>query len=106
MIATFTKSEYRRLDGFQARCLRQILKIQPAYYSRVSNATVRKITGIQASYWSRISNSEVLSRVHGQKLSVLLLEQQVKSTASRIRAHWQVIVYTNHATYTEQHTIN
>ena len=28
----FTKAELRRLDGFQARCLRTILKILPAYF--------------------------------------------------------------------------
>lgn len=30
----------RRLDGFQARCLRKILKMPHAYYSRVTNETV------------------------------------------------------------------
>ena len=29
------------MDGFQARCLRDILRIEPSYYSRVSNHTVR-----------------------------------------------------------------
>ena len=38
--ATMNKVEHRRVDGFQARCLRQILRIAPAYYSRVSNKTV------------------------------------------------------------------
>jgi hypothetical protein len=36
------KAERRRLDGFQARCLRRILKIQHSYYSRISNETVRQ----------------------------------------------------------------
>ena len=31
----------RRLDGFQARCLRRVLKILPSHVSRVSNETVR-----------------------------------------------------------------
>ena len=35
----------RRLDGFQARCLRRILKIPPPYYSRVSNNTVLQRAG-------------------------------------------------------------
>ena len=48
----------RRLDGFHARC-------------------VRKILGIQHAYWSRISNETVLERMQAPKLSALLLEQQL-----------------------------
>jgi hypothetical protein len=33
-------SERRRLDGFQARCLRNILGIKPAYFSCISNKPV------------------------------------------------------------------
>ena len=36
----YTKSEMRRLDGFQAKCLRHILGIQPPRLSRVSNHVV------------------------------------------------------------------
>ena len=36
----FNKAALRRLDGFHCRCLRQILGIAPAYYSRVSNKAV------------------------------------------------------------------
>jgi hypothetical protein len=39
-VASLNVSERRRLDGFQARCLRRICKIPPAFISRVSNATV------------------------------------------------------------------
>ena len=46
------------MDGFHARC-------------------VRKIVGIQPSYWSRVTNLEVLALVHGQQLSILLLQQQL-----------------------------
>ena len=43
-------ADRRRLDGFQARCLRQILKVPPAYYSRISNAAVlRQATLTKAS---------------------------------------------------------
>ena len=35
-----TKQEKRRLDGFQNRCLRSILGIQPSFLSRTSNAEV------------------------------------------------------------------
>ena len=38
--AVFNQNERRRLDGFQARCLRRILKVPAAYYSRVSNARI------------------------------------------------------------------
>ena len=48
----------RRMDGFHARCLRKILGIPHAYYSRVSNA-------------------EVLRRADRQPFSTLLLEQQL-----------------------------
>ena len=30
----------RRLDGFHARCLRKLLRIPPAYVSRISNSAV------------------------------------------------------------------
>ena len=33
-------AEVRRLNGFQARCLRPIMGIKPAFISRVSNASV------------------------------------------------------------------
>ena len=47
--ACFTKAEFRRLDGFQSKCLRKVLKIQPSYYSRVSNAEVRRIAEVCSS---------------------------------------------------------
>ena len=34
------QSDHNRINSFQASCLRQILRIQHAYYSRVSNAEV------------------------------------------------------------------
>ena len=36
--AVLNKSERRRLNGFQARCLRRILKVPSAYVNRISNA--------------------------------------------------------------------
>ena len=33
-------AQQRRLDGFQARCLRRILGVSPPYYSRISNKVV------------------------------------------------------------------
>ena len=43
--AAMTATEQRRLDGFQARCLRRILKIAHAFYSRISNKTVLRLAG-------------------------------------------------------------
>ena len=42
-----SKGARRRLDGFQARCLRRILRIPPAFVSRVSNEQVRQQAGGQ-----------------------------------------------------------
>ena len=47
-----------RLDGFHAKCLRQILGITP-------------------SYWSRISNEAVLQALQAPKLTDILLQQQL-----------------------------
>ena len=52
------KAARQRLDGFHARCVRKILGVQPAYWSRVSNETVFKQMG-------------------AERLSSLLLEQQL-----------------------------
>ena len=49
----------RRLDGFQARCLRKTL-------------------GAQHSMISHITNVEVLERAGARKASVMLLEQQLR----------------------------
>ena len=38
--ACLNKVERRRIDGLHARCLRSIMRVAPAFYSRVSNATV------------------------------------------------------------------
>ena len=36
-------AERRRLDGFQSRCLREIVRIPPAYVSRISNQEVLEV---------------------------------------------------------------
>ena len=38
--AWLTKTDRKRLDGFEAKCIRQILRIPPAFVSRVSNTCV------------------------------------------------------------------
>ena len=40
-----TASDRRRLDGFQCKCIRRILRIPPAFYSRVSNKIVMERAG-------------------------------------------------------------
>ena len=40
------KAQRRRLDGFYARCLRKVLGIPPAFYSRVSSKTVFERAGV------------------------------------------------------------
>ena len=45
----FTTAELRRIDGFQCNCLRRIVGILPAYYSRISNAIVREKLRCRAS---------------------------------------------------------
>ena len=60
-------AELRRLNGFQAKCLRQILKIRPAYYSRVSN-------------------QEGLRRAGPNPAAELLLRQQLNILGKVLRA--------------------
>ena len=40
-----TASQQRKLNGFQNRCIRSIIGIKPAYYSRISNADVLQRSG-------------------------------------------------------------
>ena len=42
--AWLNAADSRRLDGFQARCLRKIARIKPSYISRVSNKAVLQKT--------------------------------------------------------------
>ena len=49
-VVVLNKAELRKIDGFQAKCLRSILHIPPPYISRVSNATV-----LQRSHCKRLS---------------------------------------------------
>ena len=56
--AWLVKAARARLDGFHAKCVRQILGIAP-------------------SYWSRISNEAVMQQMQAPKLTKLLLQQQL-----------------------------
>ena len=62
-----TKADLRRLDGFQAKCIRKIWGIPPAYYSRVSNA-------------------KVLQLAHCSKASELLMRRQLVLFGKVVRA--------------------
>ena len=43
--AWLSKSDLRRIDGFQANCLRTILRIPPSFLSRITNEKVRQCAG-------------------------------------------------------------
>ena len=45
--AWLNKAERRRLDGFQARCLRKVLHIPPAFLTHISNKVVLQRAGQQ-----------------------------------------------------------
>ena len=62
-----TTAQLRHLDGFQAKCLRSILKIPSAFYSRISNA-------------------EVLGRASHRPASALLLQAQLALLGKIIRS--------------------
>ena len=65
----YTKADMRRLDGFQAKCLRVIMGIPSAYISRVSNEHVRQqaswtkasllLLGHQLCYLGKILRSDI-----------------------------------------------
>jgi len=64
---SFTAAQLRRVNGFQAKCLRQILGINHAFYSRVSNA-------------------EVLRRAGAKLATDILVEQQLTQLGKVLRA--------------------
>ena len=57
--AQLNECEKNRLDAFQAKCLRRILKISHSYYSR-------------------ISNDQILQCAHAQPLTIILVKRQLK----------------------------
>ena len=62
--AWLSKGDLRRLDGFHARCLRQMLHIPPSFISRVSNDKVRQAAGQEAfSKTARASQLKLLGQV-------------------------------------------
>ena len=62
--AVLTKADRRRLDGFQARCLRNILGIPSAYTSRISNqATLDKAKAKPLSETLRDENEKYFNEL-------------------------------------------
>ena len=57
--AWLNAAEVRRLNGFQARCLRVILGVKPAFYSRISNATVLRHSG-QTSFELQLRRQQLM----------------------------------------------
>ena len=66
--ATYTVAEVRRLDGFQAKCLRSILNIPPSFLSRISNEVVRQ-------------------RANCRPFSQLLVDRQLMLLGTVLRSH-------------------
>ena len=52
-------AELRRLNGFQCRCLRQLLGIKPSFISRVSNSSVLQQSG-QIPYGRQLLKQQLL----------------------------------------------
>ena len=62
--ACFTRSELRRLDQFQAKCLRSILGVPPSSVSRISNAEVRSTANWKPASQSLLEQQRfILERV-------------------------------------------
>jgi hypothetical protein len=57
--AWWNVSDQRRLDGFQARCLRRIVGAKPSFVSRISNDEVRRMAG-QAPYSRQLLQQQLL----------------------------------------------
>ena len=72
--AWLSSAMQRKLDGFQAKCLRRILKISPAFISRVSNKYIR-------------------NQFKAHPLSVTLLERQLMLFGHVARAPQNSILY-------------
>ena len=60
--------EAQKVDAFQIKCLRRILKIQPSFYSHVTN-------------------SSVLQKAGARPMTLLLLERQLKWLGKIARRH-------------------
>jgi len=57
--AWLTKADQRRLNGFQARCLRVLIRVAPSYISRISNKIVLGRTE-QLPYTTQLMKQQLL----------------------------------------------
>ena len=95
-----------RVDGFQARCLRRILNIAPAYVSRVSNRSVLEAAG-QAPYsaqllkhqltWfgklGRADDQDILRELTLQLGTILPAAAQLHRRRGRPRSDWATCLH-------------
>ena len=84
-----TKAQERQVDGFQAKCLRQILRIPVSFVSRISNTEVLRRSGqTQATHLLQSMQLHLLGRVirspDGSLLkSVSFIPGTLRTAASR-----------------------
>ena len=97
-------ADREKLDGFQARCLRKIYKIPPAFISRVSNAEVRDRSGAgrlsttllqrQLKYYGKLARDQprTLPRQmvfqEGQAHKILPRKWNIRRKRGRPRVQW------------------
>ena len=104
--AWLNKQERRRLDGFQARCLRHIFNIPHSYISRISNKTVLEKAGVQPYssqllkhqlVWfgkiGRANGEDVLRRLTFQPDSVKPVTDLYARAPGRPRHEWAKCLY-------------
>ena len=81
-----------KINAFQQRCLRRILKIDPAYYSRVknievlakANKTVSKLKRTQEDWVDQLAKGD-LTRAPIKPLATILAQRRVKLFAHTLR---------------------
>ena len=98
-------ADRHRLNGFQAECLRRVLRIQPSFVSRISNQTVLERSG-QAAYdlqllkqqlllfgkVARCSNTDVLRNMAFRPGCLLPATDAFVRRVGRPRAEWAKMI--------------
>ena len=87
--ARLAEADLRRMDVFQASCLRKMLRIKPSFISRVSNATVREL--------ARQPPLSQLIRTSQLKLMHKVLNNQQKLELRRAAFHRHTMTSTTDA---------
>ena len=104
--ACLNKCERRGIDGFQARCLRKIMKVAPACWSRVANKTVlarastrpvsQQLLKDQLIYFGRIASRNPTDPVRDSILKregMELRELQETRRVGRPRLEWSKEIF-------------